>query len=91
MAFSALLGLSDFRKDALATGLHVYYLQRKYPHAEMSLSCPRLRPIINNDKINPLDVHEKQLCQIICAYRIFLRLPELPYHPGKAQSFGTAL
>lgn len=72
VAFSALLGLSDFRKDALAAALHVYYLQRKYPHAEMSLSCPRLRPIINNDKINPLDVHEKQLCQIICAYRIFL-------------------
>ncbi len=72
VAFSALLGLSDFRKDALASALHVYFMQRKYPHAEMSLSCPRLRPIINNDKINPLDVHEKQLCQIICAYRIFL-------------------
>lgn len=72
VAFSALLGLSDFRKDALATGLHAYFLQRKYPHAEMSLSCPRLRPIINNDQINPLDVHEKQLCQILCAYRIFL-------------------
>lgn len=72
VAFSALLGLSDFRKDSLASALHVYYLQRKYPHAEMSLSCPRLRPIINNNKINPLDVHEKQLCQIICAYRIFL-------------------
>ena len=38
----------------------------------MSLSCPRLRPIINNDKINPLDVGEKQLCQVLCAYRIFL-------------------
>ena len=49
VAFSALLGLSDFRKDALASALHVYYLQRKYPHAEMSLSCPRLRPIINNE------------------------------------------
>ena len=72
VAFSALLGLSDFRKDALASALHVYYLQRKYPHAEMSLSCPRLRPIINNDKINPLNVHEKQLCQVLCAYRIFL-------------------
>lgn len=72
VAFSALLGLSDFRKDALASAMHVYYLQRKYPQAEMSLSCPRLRPIVNNDKINPLDVHEKQLCQIICAYRIFL-------------------
>ena len=72
VAFSALLGLSDFRKDALASALHAYFLQRKYPHAEMSLSCPRLRPIINNDKINPLDVHEKQLCQVLCAYRIFL-------------------
>ncbi len=72
VAFSALLGLSDFRKDALASALHVYYLQRKYPHAEMSLSCPRLRPIINNEKIDPLDVHEKQLCQVLCAYRIFL-------------------
>ena len=64
--------ISDFRKDALASALHVYYLQRKDPQAEMSLSCPRLRPIINNDKINPLDVHETQLCQILCAYRIFL-------------------
>ncbi len=72
VAFSALLGLSDFRKDALASALHAYYLQRKYPHAELSLSCPRLRPIINNDKINPSDVHETQLCQVLCAYRIFL-------------------
>ena len=72
VAFSALLGLSDFRKDALATALHAFYLQRKYPQAEMSLSCPRLRPIVNNESINPQDVHEKQLCQIICAYRIFM-------------------
>ena len=72
VAFSALLGLADFRKDALATGLHAYYLQRKYPHAEISLSCPRLRPIVNNDRINPLDVGEKQLCQVLCAYRLFL-------------------
>ena len=72
VGFSALLGLSDFRKDALATALHVYYLQRKYPHAEFSLPCPRLRPIINNDRITPQDVREKELCQILCAYRIFL-------------------
>ena len=70
--FSALLGLDDFRKDALATALHVWHLNRKYPHAELSLSCPRLRPIINNEKINPRDVGEKELCQVLCAYRIFL-------------------
>ncbi len=72
VACSALLGLADFRKDALASALHVYYLQRKYPQAELSLSCPRLRPILNNDRINPRDVGEKQLCQVLCAYRIFL-------------------
>ena len=72
VGFSALLGLSDYHKDALATALHVYYLQRKYPHVEYSISCPRLRPIINNDRINPLDVHERELCQILCAYRLFL-------------------
>ncbi|MEE0859529.1 MAG: 2-iminoacetate synthase ThiH [Acutalibacteraceae bacterium] len=72
VGFAALLGLDDFRKDAFATGYHAYLLQRKYPHAEIAFSCPRLRPIINNDKINPKDVHEPQLLQIICAYRIFM-------------------
>lgn len=72
VAFAALLGLDDFRKDAYAVGTHAYLLQRKYPHAEISFSCPRLRPIINNDKINPKDVHERQLLQVMCAYRIFM-------------------
>ena len=72
VAFAALLGLDDFRKDAFATGMHAYLLQKKYPHAEISFSCPRLRPIINNDKINPRDVHEPQLLQIITAYRLFM-------------------
>lgn len=72
VAFAALLGLADFRKDALATGLHAYYIQRKYPYAEISFSCPRLRPIVNDATINPKDVHEKQLLQIMCAYRLFM-------------------
>lgn len=72
VAFAALLGLDDFRKDAFAAGVHAYLIQRKYPHAEISFSCPRLRPIINNDKINPRDVHEKQLLQVMTAFRIFM-------------------
>ena len=91
VAFSALLGLSDFRKDALASALHVYYLQRKYPHAEMSLSCPRLRPIVNNDKINPLDVGEKQLCQVICAYRIFLPYVGITVSSRESASFRNGI
>lgn len=72
VGFAALLGLDDFRKDAFATGMHAYLIQKKYPHAEIAFSCPRLRPIINNDKINPKDVHETQLTQIVCAYRLFM-------------------
>ena len=72
VGLAALLGLDDFRKDAFATGLHAYLLQKKYPHGEFAFSCPRLRPIINNDKIKPLDVHERQLLQVVCAYRLFL-------------------
>lgn len=91
IACSALLGLSDFRKDALASVLHVYYLQRKYPHAEISLSCPRLRPIINNGKIDPLDVHEKQLCQILCAYRIFLPFCGITVSSRESEEFRNGI
>lgn len=72
VGFAALLGLDDFRKDAFATGMHAYLLQKKYPHAEIAFSCPRLRPTINQEYINPKDVHEKQLLQVMCAYRIFM-------------------
>lgn len=89
--FSALLGLSDFRRDALASALHVYYLQRKYPQAEMSLSCPRLRPIINNDRINPLDVREKQLCQVLCAYRVFLPFVGITVSSRESASFRNGI
>lgn len=91
VGFSALLGLSDFRKDALASALHVYYLQRKYPQAEMSLSCPRLRPIINNGKISPLDVHEKQLCQVLCAYRLFMPFVGITVSSRESASFRNGI
>ena len=68
----ALLGLDDIRKDAFATALHAHLLQRTYPHGEISISCPRLRPIVNDDTINAGDVGEAQLLQVILAYRLFL-------------------
>lgn len=87
VGFAALLGLDDFRKDAFATGYHAYLLQQKYPYGEFSISCPRLRPIINNDKINPKDVHEKQLLQIITAYRIFLPYASITVSTRESREF----
>ncbi len=72
VSFGALLGLDDFRKDAFATGLHAYLIQQKYPHAEIGFSTPRIRPFINNADNNPNDVHERQLLQVMLAYRLFM-------------------
>lgn len=71
VAFAALLGLSDFRRDAFATGLHAYYIQRKYPYAEISFSCPRLRPIVtmadsqvDGQKIDAFSMKEKEVIPV---------------------------
>lgn len=71
VAFGALLGLGDFRKDSFACGVHAYEIQRKYPYAEISFSLPRLRPFINNED-DTNQVHERQLLQVALAYRIFM-------------------
>lgn len=87
VGFGALLGLDDFRKDAYATGLHALYVQKKYPHAEVSFSCPRLRPIVNDDTINPKDVHEPQLLQVMCAYRIFMPFAGINISTRESEKF----
>lgn len=87
VAFGSLLGIDDFRKDALACALHAHFLQQKYPHAEISLSVPRLRPIINNSRINPRDVSESRLLQVMCAYRIFLPYANITLSSRESKRF----
>ena len=72
VGFGALLGLDDWRHDAFSVGVHATLLQRKYPHTEIAVSVPRLRPYINNTENNSKDVHEKELLQIMLAQRIFM-------------------
>ena len=72
-AFGSLLGLGNFRKDAYAAGLHAYYTQRKYPHGEISFSFPRLRPVPGDiSAASTTQVQEKDLLQIMLAYRLFM-------------------
>lgn len=72
VSFGALLGLDDFRKDAFAVGVQATLVQKKYPHVEIGFSVPRLRPYINNAENNPKDVHERQLLQVMLAYRLLM-------------------
>lgn len=91
VAFSALLGLSDFRKDALATALHACLIQRKFPEAEISLSCPRLRPITNHANVRPGEIGERELCQVLCAYRLFLPFAGITVSSRESASFRNGI
>jgi 2-iminoacetate synthase len=93
VAFGALLGLADYRRDALSVGLHASLVQKKYPHAEISVSCPRIRPILGDDEL-PQDVGveltpvpERELVQIICAYRLFLPFASITVSTRENEEF----
>lgn len=72
VGFGVLLGLSNFRSDMFAAGYHAALLQKKYPHAEIAMSFPRLRPYKNHETTTENDVHETQLLQMMLAFRIFM-------------------
>jgi 2-iminoacetate synthase len=67
----ALLGLSGWRREAFLTGLHADYLQRKYPHVEVSISPPRMRPHVGGFQPSE-DVTDVNLAQYVTAFRLFM-------------------
>ena len=72
VSFGALFGLGDQYIDAYCAGLHAYLLQRKYPHAEISLSVPRMRAFENHPEGAQNKVGERRLLQFMLAYRLFM-------------------
>lgn len=89
--FAALLGLSDFRKDALATGLHLSKVQKAYPESELSFSIPRLRPVGGKlGEFNHL-VGDRDLLQIMCAYRLFVPQAQITVSSRESVEFRNAV
>lgn len=65
-----LLGLADWRTDALRLATHLRYLQQHYWRCQFSLALPRLRPCSGG--IAPaVDISDRQLVQLYAAFRIF--------------------
>ena len=44
ITFGALLGLSDWRTDIYCMAMHVAWVSRFFPHVEVAVSLPRIRP-----------------------------------------------
>jgi 2-iminoacetate synthase len=70
IGLGVLIGLEDWRTDSFFTALHLDYLEKKYWKTKYSISFPRLRPA--EGILEPKVVmNDKELAQLICAYRIF--------------------
>lgn len=69
IGLGVLLGLEDWRTDSYFNALHLDYLQKTYWQTKYSVSFPRIRP--HEGDFAPKSVlSEKELVQLICAYRI---------------------
>jgi 2-iminoacetate synthase len=70
MGLGVLIGLEDWRTDSFFTALHLSYLEKKYWKSRYSLSFPRLRPFSGG--LEPkVEMTDRELVQVICAYRLF--------------------
>lgn len=67
----ALLGLGDWRRDALLTGLHAAYLMHKYPETDIAVSLPRMRPHVGDWEPKTI-VSDRDMVQFLMALRLFL-------------------
>lgn len=76
IGLGVLLGLEEWRTDSFYVALHLQYLEKRYWQTRYSISFPRLRPATGCQQPNVI-VSDKQLLQLICAYRLFNENVEL--------------
>ena len=86
MGLGVLIGLEDWRTDSFMCATHLDYLERTYWKSKYTLSFPRLRPCAGGVELKSV-MSDKQLLQLICAYRIFNEEVELSLSTRESKSF----
>ncbi len=86
MGLGVLIGLEDWRVDSFFCALHLDYLEKTYWKTKYSISFPRLRPFSGG--LEPkVDMSDRELVQLICAYRIFNEEIELSLSTRESEKF----
>ncbi len=86
IGLGALIGLEDWRTDCFYVAAHIEYLERAYWQSRYSISFPRLRPCAGS--LQPKSVMtDKQLVQLICAYRLWNGEVELSLSTRESAEF----
>lgn len=86
IGLGVLIGLEDWRTDSFFTAMHLGYLERTYWQTRYSLSFPRLRPFSGG--LEPkVEMNDRELVQLICAYRILNEEVEISLSTRESQKF----
>lgn len=86
IGLGALLGLEDWRVDSFFTALHHHYLEKKYWQTKYSISFPRIRPA-EGVEIHGNGINDRELVQLICAWRICNEELELSVSTRESENF----
>ena len=86
MGLGVLIGLEDWRIDSVFNATHLQYLERTYWKTKYSVSFPRLRPCAGGNSVKSA-ISDRQLVQLICAYRLFNGELELSMSTRESASF----
>ncbi|MBD8489244.1 2-iminoacetate synthase ThiH [Echinicola sp. CAU 1574] len=86
VGIGCLIGLEDWRIDSYYTAMHLQYLKQKYWKTKYSISFPRLRPFSGGQEPKVV-MNDRELVQLICAYRLFDPDVELSLSTRETQHF----
>ncbi|MCD8176405.1 MAG: 2-iminoacetate synthase ThiH [Tannerellaceae bacterium] len=87
MGLGVLIGLEDWRTDTTFMALHLRYLQKRYWQTRYSVSFPRMRPHEGEHFQPNVIMHDKELAQLIFAFRIFDHDLEIALSTRESQYF----
>ncbi|MBI2967522.1 MAG: 2-iminoacetate synthase ThiH [Bacteroidetes bacterium] len=95
IGLGVLLGLEEWRTDSFFCALHLKYLQKNYWQTKYSVSFPRLRPaagiqlgsFFENGNGTSHFITDRELVQLICAYRLLDPDIELSVSTRESRNF----
>lgn len=90
IGLGALLGLEDWRGDAVMLARHLRYLQKKYWRSRYSVAFPRMRP--SESGFQPVSIiDDRHLALLTFAFRIFDHDVEISYSTREAPEYRDAM
>lgn len=87
IGLGVLLGLEDWRIDSFFCASHLSYLEKQYWKTRYSISFPRIRPHAGVREFQPHLITDRELVQLICAWRIFNEELELSVSTRESENF----